>query len=334
MLKNAAMHALRASGLNALARAVTSGQARILTYHGVDQADDPVMNLDRLQVPPDVFAAQLDALGRQFQWVTLSDLSAGLRGEQPLPSRAMAVTFDDGYRNNLTEAAPVLRAKGIPATFFVATQYIEGSARPWWYALRAAFSRAGNPSVPLPDGRPASLSSPVARRDAAMAWEARLRGEPMARQEALLREVVQACGDPDVSIPYTFMSPDDVARLARDGFDVQSHGAAHASAATESADLFLADVAASLDLCHRWTGARPTCLAYPYGDLPPSGSPVDAGLRRMGITSAVTTRPGRNRVGQGVERLLRYDVNAGRSPLNLSCILSGVPGVAPGAGGA
>src|SRR4029453_9293701 len=59
-----------------------------------------------------------------------------------LPPRAACITFDDGYRNNLTVAAPILRARGLPATVFVSTGYI-GNGRMFNDTVIESVRRAG-----------------------------------------------------------------------------------------------------------------------------------------------------------------------------------------------
>ena len=103
----------------------------VLMYHRVT---DPVPGLPRptWNVPPALFRAQLAGLlGRGFRPVRISEMldraarSPGAGGHAP-PDRAFAVTFDDGYLNNLTRALPVLEELGVPATVFVATAYLDG----------------------------------------------------------------------------------------------------------------------------------------------------------------------------------------------------------------
>ena len=92
---------------------------RILMYHRVA----PLAAYDQLTVSPARFAQQMQELA-QHQVVSLED---GLRALQsgPLRTPLIAVTFDDGYLDNLIEALPVLQRYGIPATIFVTTQFCD-----------------------------------------------------------------------------------------------------------------------------------------------------------------------------------------------------------------
>ena len=68
---------------------------------------------------------------RHFNVVPLERLVSSLQDGRPL-SRELAITFDDGYRDNFENAAPVLEALGLPATFFVVSQWVESDVVPWW----------------------------------------------------------------------------------------------------------------------------------------------------------------------------------------------------------
>lgn len=94
----------------------------ILIYHRVLAEPDPLLP----GVPDrETFRWQMRFIRRHFQPLPLDEAVHRLRNQQ-LPSRAICVTFDDGYADNATEALPVLRETGVPATFFVATGYLNG----------------------------------------------------------------------------------------------------------------------------------------------------------------------------------------------------------------
>jgi peptidoglycan/xylan/chitin deacetylase (PgdA/CDA1 family) len=85
---------------------------RILTYHSVGARRHPT------NVRPERFREQMEWLAEHARVVTLLDVLQERTG--------VALTFDDGYRDNLTEAAPVLIRYGFPATVFIVTRHVGG----------------------------------------------------------------------------------------------------------------------------------------------------------------------------------------------------------------
>jgi peptidoglycan/xylan/chitin deacetylase (PgdA/CDA1 family) len=84
-------------------------------------------------VPSHTFEGQLLWLRREgYQFIHLSALLLGLDDAAALPERAALVTFDDGYRNNLTAALPVMQRLGVPGVVFVPTRHI-GGTNTWDY---------------------------------------------------------------------------------------------------------------------------------------------------------------------------------------------------------
>ncbi|MBI2381169.1 MAG: polysaccharide deacetylase family protein [Gammaproteobacteria bacterium] len=94
----------------------------ILIYHQVLAETDPL----RPDVPDaKAFAAQLDLLASVYRIIPLEEGVERLRAGT-LPARALAISFDDGYRDNLEVATPVLKAKGLHASFFLTTAWLQG----------------------------------------------------------------------------------------------------------------------------------------------------------------------------------------------------------------
>jgi peptidoglycan/xylan/chitin deacetylase (PgdA/CDA1 family) len=111
----------------------------ILLYHRVTRLDaDPW----RLAVSPTNFASQMAALKHHADLLPLEALADGLRTGQ-LPPRPVAVTFDDGYADNLHEAKPVLEQYAIPATFFLSTRYLGAHREFWWDELELLLLQPG-----------------------------------------------------------------------------------------------------------------------------------------------------------------------------------------------
>ncbi len=107
------------------------GAALVLLYHRVhDPSFDPLL----LSVFPQNFDAHLAHLRRRYAVLSLEELRAALR-KGSVPRRAVAVTFDDGYADNLTNARPILERHQVPATVFVTTGYTGAGREFWWDEL-------------------------------------------------------------------------------------------------------------------------------------------------------------------------------------------------------
>jgi peptidoglycan/xylan/chitin deacetylase (PgdA/CDA1 family) len=96
----------------------------ILTYHSISKGRPP------LAVSPTLFAEQMEWLSRNARVVPLELVTDPLKHHQPLPARTVVLTFDDGYQDFYTDAAPHLRRYAFPATVFVTTSY-SGKTNSW-----------------------------------------------------------------------------------------------------------------------------------------------------------------------------------------------------------
>jgi len=99
----------------------------VVAFHHVDDSEDA----RGLSIGPALFERYCRFFRRHFQVIPLRDFVGRLERREPL-HRQLAITFDDGYRNNFEHAAPVLEKFGLPATFFVVSQWIGSDVVPWW----------------------------------------------------------------------------------------------------------------------------------------------------------------------------------------------------------
>jgi peptidoglycan/xylan/chitin deacetylase (PgdA/CDA1 family) len=151
--------------------ALRTVQAPILMYHYLSVPPDNADIYRRdLSVSPDLFAQHLDRLREEgYTTIRLDDLLLHLTEGAPLPARPVILTFDDGYRDNYTNAFPLLKERGMTATFFIVTDLIDADLPDYlsWDMVREM--HAGGMSIQSHGRNHASLKG---RDDDYLIWQA------------------------------------------------------------------------------------------------------------------------------------------------------------------
>jgi peptidoglycan/xylan/chitin deacetylase (PgdA/CDA1 family) len=131
MLKRFLFALLLSTGVTRLFAFLNRRQVTILCYHSVTEDGPPILNdPHKLHIPRALFQQQLDYLKRRYHVVSLDEFLAAVREQRELPDNTVVLTFEDGVRNFLTVAAPLLKARGFPATNFVITGETTASVSP------------------------------------------------------------------------------------------------------------------------------------------------------------------------------------------------------------
>src|SRR5579862_3526749 len=92
----------------------------ILTYHSISEGDSP------LKISPSLFAEQVEWLQSNAHVTSLAEVVSALVEGKPMRERTVVLTFDDGFRDFYSSAAPILRRFKLPGTIFLATGYCGG----------------------------------------------------------------------------------------------------------------------------------------------------------------------------------------------------------------
>jgi peptidoglycan/xylan/chitin deacetylase (PgdA/CDA1 family) len=260
------------------------GRLSILIYHRVhpDDASDPD------DVTAAEFERQMRALRANFSPLPLQE-AIGRLGAGSLPPRAVSVTFDDGYADNAEIALPILGRCGIPATFFVATGYLNGG-RMWNDTVIEAVKRLPGPSADLSafGMGVVSTGSPAAKRAAVAQILGQWKYRPFAEREGLAASLGQLAGVLPQSV--LMMRDAQVKELRAAGMDIGAHTVSHPILAM-AAD---ADARREIIESRRYLGEllrEPIPLfAYPNGQ---PGRDYDARhvamVREAGYQAAVST---------------------------------------------
>lgn len=108
----------------------TREQVKILCYHSVSVRPEPAADPFKLHISQAAFRSHLEHLRNNYQVIALRDYVASRNNGQLLPQNAVVLTFDDGFRNFQTVAAPLLAEFGFPATVFIITSKTEAGVLP------------------------------------------------------------------------------------------------------------------------------------------------------------------------------------------------------------
>lgn len=273
----------------------------ILMYHRVMPRDDATRQFEQpgMIVAPETFEMHLRVLRRHFELMRLGDWVQTARSGAPLPQRACAITFDDGWRDNYTWAFPVLRSAGAPATIFLVSRLI-GQSYGFWptrlaRVLHAAWA-AGDTTIParLTQRCPAvQVPVSVSQNQAGAVSDAVLVELKQAYgDEAMLRTTAEIESLAGTSSERELMSWDEVQEMRASGLvEFGSHTCTHARMRP---DLELKkatwEINQSAEDLQQQLGARPAGFCYPNGDH----TPAAIELVRNRYDYAVTTRHGWN----------------------------------------
>jgi lipopolysaccharide exporter len=256
------------SGLGAvLSRVPTWRGVLVLCYHRIGRPGPGVHDPRLWSATQEDFDAQLQFLSRNVEVVSGDELAAAL--EEPR-GRHVALTFDDGYRDNYELAYPVLRAHGLPAVFFLATGFMDRPHVAWWD----------------------EIAWMVRGTDQEAATEALLdtyQQLPTELADAFLDQLAAQTGsgraDPSAA-STTWMTWDMVREMQRGGMTFGAHTVDHPVLSRCSTERQQQEIDDSVARLRHELGRAPTMFSYPVGGRAAFDDRTRAYLRDAGITHA------------------------------------------------
>jgi peptidoglycan/xylan/chitin deacetylase (PgdA/CDA1 family) len=328
----------------------------VLLYHRIDRpSSDPQL----LCVAPEHFAEHIEMIGEHYEPMALGELVAAIHAGEPLP-RGVAITFDDGYADNMYVAKPVLERNGVPATVFVASGWVGAGRSFWWDELETLLLRPGR----LPPTLTMEIGSQTVRWELAddaeyrsrvaaarSGWTVLARRDPGPRQRIYrdLSSRLRALGtlereraldslralvelhDPvsDDPLPRP-LDLDELRRLvAGDLIDVGGHSVTHPVLSRLDPDSQREEIAGSKRYLEHAAGRAISSFAYPYGGATDFDLTTARIVRDVGFDHACANVPGRLERGTDdfrIPRVLVRDCQAAQLAERLSML--GTPSVA------
>jgi len=285
------------SGAYQILRPFVSGIGAILTLHHVRPLRPDLFQPNRLlEITPQFLDDVLADLRRsEVDLVSLDEMHRRLV-EQNFRRRFVCITIDDGYRDTMQWAYPILRRHQAPFTVYIPTSFPDRLGELWWLVLEAVVARNDQISVTIKGREEAFRCASVAEKrdvfDRLYGWLRSLATEDE------LRTVVRALGaryhvDTAAFCDELCMGWEELKTLAADPLvTIGAHTVNHVMLAKVPERLARLEMEMSRAVIEAALGTCPAHLSYPVGDKTSAAAREFRIAGELGFKTAVTTRPG------------------------------------------
>jgi peptidoglycan/xylan/chitin deacetylase (PgdA/CDA1 family) len=283
---------------------------QIFMFHAV--VSEPLKVPNYCFIEEDLFKHQLDIIERYFRILSLSDAVREMQSGN-LAEPTAVITFDDGYHNNYTVAFPELQRRGIPASIFVSTGFVDGESTPWFCRILSAVSDTDRSSFSWKNKR-YKLSGPHQKSQIAARLMEQLKRLPQDEVNEEIRAIEVSLGiEPGRSIghesPFRMMSSQAVIRMAQSGLiEFGGHTDSHAILSRLSRVPQRNEILSSISSISDWLGRPCSLFAYPNGQFTDFDDQAVEVLKEAGISIALTAAPGHNHWYENAMKLRRQAV--------------------------
>ncbi len=273
------------------------GAWTIAMYHRV--IDDPLMDPFQLGmcVMRDRFERQIRYLSQRFEIIQVGEAMRRLREGQPLPARALSISFDDGYLDNLTRALPVMQRYGVPFSVYVPTGDMDEGRMLWWDRAIAILAATSRSELDLMDVGLTERSEVVALKGVTAPESAErvldlLWSKRPADCERGIAELARVLGPArDLALDARRLSADQVRDMRREGVEIGAHSVSHPNLELADEATTRAEMLGSRRTLEELLQEPVTGFAYPGGRM----DRVAQGMaREVGFAYALSTIPGVN----------------------------------------
>jgi peptidoglycan/xylan/chitin deacetylase (PgdA/CDA1 family) len=293
------------SGLTRILESVLRRDALlVLNYHRVGDAEETPYDSGTFGPTADQFDWELGYLKSRFDCVTLEEALAMMTGKAPVrPS--LLITFDDGYLDNYQTAFPILRARGLQATFFLPTDFIGTERLPWWDMVAYIVKHSRNESFKVQYPQPAEFHLDRERPSATVFQVLQFCSNNATTDYAPLIDQLEAacdCARPTTSAARCFLSWDEAREMQSAGMTFGSHTHTHEVLSGLPSERQFSELTESRAILERELGRTIDILAYPVGRPYTFNGETHAALERSGYRAAFSFYGGANLRGN-VNRL-------------------------------
>jgi len=246
----------------------------------------------------EAFRSHLSWLKQHGDPISEQDLLDSIYGKRALPKRAFMITFDDGYRDNYTIAAPILKELAVPGLFFIPTEPIIHRNLGWWDLIAWCLKRTQLKTIHF-RGKDYIIGSSIKAADYQLKQDMKL--QAAYENEEFILDLAKACQVelPDRSITnQELLSWDDIREMKKLGMGIGSHTHSHRVLATLSLEEQRDELEKSKRIIESEIGSPVHSFAYPVGGYEHFHQETIQIVQEVGYKMAFSYLTGVNRVGK------------------------------------
>ena len=283
----------------------------IFLFHGVIKKQrHEVRNYTKKHIEADRFSSLLRDLCAVGAPVSLNDVVSANQKHERLPARSFAVTFDDGFENNYSVAAPILKDYGVPATFYITTGFIDSNGASWIDTIEAAVEHSEVVDLNTPFQRlSGAYATPHQKRELLDQIRTLVKSNPAVDPYEFAKDFVNKLEsksppyDPDLDEK---MNWEQVRELSQEAlFTIGGHGHTHRILEYLDDEELRNEISTSFERLSLNLSTPIEHYSYPEGLTHCYSDRVVRFLRERGILCAPSAEPGVNKIGDDLFHLKR-----------------------------
>ena len=271
------------------------GFFHVLMYHHVTDRDEPFLP----HVTRRTFARQMRLVRNHYRVLPLDRLVEMVKAGEPIPERALALTFDDEYEDVYRNAFPLLKEFGLPATVFITTGCVDTERLPWTDELGFLFKETEKPGLELEvEGRKELFSwrDGPSRLAEFKRLKSLLKSVFEDERESLCREIRRQLAVMKKN-PSRILNRSEIREMAEAGVDFGAHTVNHPILTRIPPRVAREEIERSKRDLEEILGREVTGFCYPNGEAGDFDEVIEGMVRHLGYSYACSTIDGVNDAG-------------------------------------
>ncbi len=271
----------------------------VLNYHRIGNPDACPFDSQVFSASAGSFERQVSYVKKRFRVLGLDEALEFVTAPPKSRGACVHITFDDGYLDNYEIAFPILRAQGVPGTFFLPTSYIGSSKIPWWDSIAFLVKHTSRQRLRIeyPEAREFDLAREN-RQGVCQALLGLYKSPATTDRARFLAALEDRCEvSPPEGTARLFLNWTEAAEMVSGGMAIGAHSHSHEVLARLSPEAQFEEVKHSADILKERLGVKADVCAYPVGTRDAFDNTTVAALRRAGYRAAFSYYGGINLPG-------------------------------------